>query len=378
MNDLKLRGMTWDHPRGYLGLEAATKIYKSETGIDISWDRRSLQAFADASISDMARDYDFIILDHPHVGLIAETECLLPLCRPDDIKNISLGGSLESYIWKDELWALPIDAACQMAVKRPDLCKAEIPNWEAVFDVTAKDYKLVTPLLPVDAFDMMMTLVAGRDEVLLPFSEQEFVSEENGVLALKVLKALYKLGPAEATEWNPIKILELMSSENEFAYSPCLFGYINYARPKFKEHKLEFVDLPSFLGSSSKHGILGGAGIGVSAKSNHIHESVKFAHWVTSEAVQSGVYLENEGQPAHLQSWRKMGANPSYRGFLHGGLATMEAAWTRPRDIWFLGFVDDVCDIFTNFFLQDQSEEAFLKTLNMLYRHHHNSKGVVQ
>ena len=364
-----LKGITWNHPRGYLGLEAASERYANQCGVKITWDRRSLQAFADASIEKMAEDYDFIILDHPHVGMIADTMSLLPLPYPEDADVSSLGGSLESYVWRDQLWAYPIDAACQVAVKRRDLCADELPDWEIAL-TEGYNFSMVTPLLPVDAFDMMMTLIAGRGEENLPHSPNEFCTEGNGLLALKVLKALFKAGPSEAVNWNPIHTLEAMSTTDDFAYSPCLFGYVNYARPGFRTHQLDYCDLPSFRGSTLKRGILGGAGIGVSAKSQLPDTALEFAQWVTSEPVQSGVYLENEGQPAHLQSWHRKGGDHRYSGFLKGARHTMENAWTRPRDVWFLGFVDDVCDIFPPFFLKDRDEAAMLNEINALYQKH--------
>ena len=118
------------------------------------------------------------------MGLIADTECLLPLPMPKDVATASLGGSLESYVMRDRLWAYPIDAACQVAVKRADLCDMELPDWEAVVE-GGYDVPMITPLLPVDALDMMMTLVAGRGEEDLPpysdrtvlRSKRDFVTE---------------------------------------------------------------------------------------------------------------------------------------------------------------------------------------------------------
>lgn len=361
-----LRGMTWDHPRGYACLEAASEHYLAETGESITWDRRSLQAFADASIEDLAKTYDLIVLDHPHVGLIAETQCLLPLDPPNG--DGSLGGSLESYIWKGQLWAYPIDAACQVAVCRPDLKPVQLPNWEAVFDAKPRDFRMATPLLPVDALDLFMTLVAGRGEEILPFSATQFTSKANGAMALRVLKALYNLGPPEAIGWNPIAVLEAMSTTDEFAYSPALFGYINYAREGFRAHKLNYVDLPSFANTGLKRGILGGAGIGVSARRENTETARQFATWIASESVQSGVYIENEGQPANPETWNRLAEDPRYSGFLKGTRPTMDAAWTRPRDIWFLSFVDDACAIFPDFFRKDRDEEDFWAELNTLYR----------
>ncbi|MEM9476970.1 MAG: extracellular solute-binding protein [Pseudomonadota bacterium] len=365
---LKLKGMTWDHPRGYACLEAAAKCYGSDHGVFVEWDRRSLQAFADAPIDALAREYDLIVLDHPHVGLIAESGSLIPLPMPVDSAVSSIGGSLESYVWQGQLWAYPIDAASQVAVRRPDLCEASLSCWEDVLSADRRDCRLVTPLLPVDAFDMMMTLVAGRGEEALPVSETNFVSQESGLMALHVLKALYRMGPAEAVNWNPIHVLEAMATTNDFAYCPCLFGYINYAKPGFRPHALTYCDLPVFRSAERRRGILGGAGIGVSAQSAAADAAIDFAQWVSSEPVQSTVYLENDGQPSHRLTWLKMGDDPRYSGFLSGARSTMDAAWTRPRSPWFLGFVDAVCKIMPSFFLNDRSEEAFLCDINALYR----------
>lgn len=369
METIELQGITWDHPRGYTGLEAATAQYAKQTGVSIRWTRRSLQAFADAPILQLAETSDLIVLDHPHVGIIAESGSLLPLPMPEDAAESSLGGSLESYIWKDSLWAYPIDAACQVAVKRPDLCRQELSDWESALEGD-HGLSIVTPLLPIDALCAMLTLVAGQGETSLPVSEREFCSESRGLSALQVLKALYRAGPSEAVEWNPIKTLEALSTTDEFDYSPCLFGYINYARPGFRRKLLEYCDLPCFRGSGVRSGILGGAGIGVSARTQHPEAAVAFARWVTSEPVQSGVYLENEGQPAHLQSWRRMGQLPQYAGFMQGALPTISSAWTRPRYPWFMDFVDDVCEIFPPFFLQDRPAETFLSEFNNLYLQH--------
>ena len=366
-----LRGMTWDHPRGYECVVAASGVYEAETGVEVSWDKRSLQAFADASIEDMAERYDFIILDHPHVGLIAETGALLPLPHMDDPAS-SLGGSAESYLWNRECWSYAIDASCQMAAFRPDLIdKEHLPKtWEDLLAPDAARYKALTPLLPVDAFDMLMTLVAGRGEEDLPISAKEFVSERNGLYALEVLRALYNLGPDEAVDWNPIKVLELMATEDDFVCSPCLFGYVNYVRPGFRDHQLAYFDLPKSEGFDRPRGILGGAGIGISAKTKHPEEAIAFAKWVTSQSIQSGVYLDNQGQPANRKTWLEQASNPDVAGFFDGAFYTIDNAWTRPREPWFLAYVDEVCAILPDYFRKQIPAEAFLGQLNQLYRHH--------
>ncbi len=366
---MNLQGMTWDHPRGFDPVVAASRAYADTTGVHISWDKRSLQAFADASIQDLAEEYDFIVLDHPHVGQIADTGALLPLDTQIDAQA-SIGGSAESYIWKGQVWAYAIDAACQMAAYRPDLQTPRPQRWEQFLTDDAPQFRPLTPLLPVDAFDMFMTLVAGRGEETLPFSPEKFVTDANGTYALSILRALYNLGPDEQLDMNPIAVLETMSTRNDFGCSPCLFGYVNYTRPNFRDHQISYFDLPLCDGYSLPRGILGGAGIGVSAQSKHPEAAKAFAKWITSAPVQSGIYLENNGQPANRHTWIDQGENPDVAGFFKGGFHTMNNAWTRPRDVWFLEFVDDICEAFPGFFRRGIPAETFLSQMNTMFQHY--------
>ncbi|WP_131802421.1 extracellular solute-binding protein [Yoonia tamlensis] len=364
-----LRGMTWDHPRGYDCVVAAAQTYAAQTGVTVTWDKRSLQAFADAPIRDLAQTYDFIVLDHPHVGQIAETGALLPLPYTPG-QGTSLGGSEESYLWNGSCWAYALDAACQMAVQRPDLGAPLPTHWESFLAPDARQFRALTPLLPVDAFDMLMTLVAGRGEDDLPRARDAFVSDDNGHYALHVLRALYDLGPDEQVDMNPIRVLETLATTDEFACSPCLFGYVNYARAGFRAHRLSYFDLPLCAGFDRPRAILGGAGIGVSAQTTAPEAAIAFAQWITSEPVQSGVYLANSGQPANRRTWVAQTRSPDVAPFFDKGFHTIDNAWTRPRDVWFLGFVDDVCAIMPDFFRKQIPVETFLDTLNKLYRHH--------
>ena len=365
---MKLKGMTWDHPRGYDPVVAASAAYFEATGVEISWDKRSLQAFADEPILGLAERYDFIVLDHPHVGQIADSGALLPLPPPDD-PTASLGGSAESYMWNGECWAYAIDAACQMAAYRPDLAPPLPATWDAFLGEGAARFRPLTPLLPVDAFDMFMTLVAGRGGADMPLDPTQFVSDDNGIYALRVLRALYRLGPDEQADMNPIRVLETLSTTDDFACSPCLFGYVNYAREGFRDHPVAYFDLPLCPGAARPRAILGGAGIGVSARTAHPDEAIRFARWISAPDVQSGVYLANNGQPANRHTWLAQRQNPEAAGFFNGGFHTIDNAWTRPRDVWFLGFVDDVCEIMPDFFRKEIPEDRFLDRINTLYRH---------
>src|SRR3546814_3327914 len=61
-----MRGMTWDHARGYDPLVAASRAWAEAGGEAIAWDRRSLQDFESFPVEELARRYDLIVIDHPH------------------------------------------------------------------------------------------------------------------------------------------------------------------------------------------------------------------------------------------------------------------------------------------------------------------------
>ena len=74
-----LRGITWEHARGFDCQVAAASEYERRTGVRVEWEARSLQAFADAPLEVLTADYDLLVIDHPHVPLAAEAGLLARL-----------------------------------------------------------------------------------------------------------------------------------------------------------------------------------------------------------------------------------------------------------------------------------------------------------
>ena len=70
---ITLKGMTWDHSRGYDPMIATSKVFakKHNNNISIEWDKRSLQEFADRPIEQMTEEYDLMVIDYPHVGEVS-------------------------------------------------------------------------------------------------------------------------------------------------------------------------------------------------------------------------------------------------------------------------------------------------------------------
>src|SRR3546814_20614366 len=90
-----MRGMTWDHARGYDPLVAASRAWAEAGGEAIAWDRRSLQDFESFPVEELARRYDLIVIDHPHAGQVATAGCPAPpanLCASEaDRASVGLG-----------------------------------------------------------------------------------------------------------------------------------------------------------------------------------------------------------------------------------------------------------------------------------------------
>ena len=81
---ITLKGMTWDHSRGFDPMIATSKKFQKihNNKVKIDWDKRPLQAFADRPIEEMTDDYDMIVIDYPHVGEVASKGLLQNLDLP--------------------------------------------------------------------------------------------------------------------------------------------------------------------------------------------------------------------------------------------------------------------------------------------------------
>jgi multiple sugar transport system substrate-binding protein len=74
--------MAWQHRRAIDPLLAASAAYeRSHPNISIAWTARPLQGFEFTPVADLARDHDLIVLDHPFMGEVAESRCVLSLDR---------------------------------------------------------------------------------------------------------------------------------------------------------------------------------------------------------------------------------------------------------------------------------------------------------
>jgi multiple sugar transport system substrate-binding protein len=369
---VRLHGITWDHPRGYQPLHASAEPYQQQTGVSVTWDKRSLKDFGDAPIDRLAEEYDLLIIDHPHVGLASASGCLLPLDDCLDAATLktlaeqSAGPSHTSYFYHGRQWGLAIDAAMQASAYRADLLDEPLPDdWDAVISLgerlRSRGLYLVIPLCPTDAICSFLTLCANLGD---PPGQMpgEMVSVETGQRALEILNALRDVAHPDSLDWNPIHTFDRMSSGDELAYCPLAFCYTNYARAGYKPHIVRFHNIPGVKGT-----ILGGTGFAVSSRCRHPEAACAYGAWLCGAEVQRGLYLEEGGQPGNVIAWQDAAANRLTNNFFGATLATLEAAYVRPRHNGFVTFQERAGELI-NRHLRERSPVAdCLASLRDLY-----------
>jgi len=329
----KLRGITWDHPRGLDSLVASNELLKSSLGVSVSWDARSLLAFGDQHISEFYGDYDLMVIDHPHVpdavnvGAVLDFESIASEQQLHTLALTSVGQSHDSYIYRGKHWALAIDTAAQVSAFRADKAEAAPVFWSDVFELARKK-KLLWAYKPVDAFSTFATLMAQKNAPLC--QADEYIDSDSALETLTFMCELAGLVPEFCATSNPIDVAEILSTSDDYDYGICMYGYSNYSRNGFRKHLLTYDDLPSFDGRATGSQ-LGGAGIAVSSASGHIEKAAQAAIHLALPEIQATHYGLNGGQPGNLVAWKNDALNKATNNFFRNTLRSLEGAWVRPR-----------------------------------------------
>jgi len=345
---IRLRGMTWRHDRGFAPMVATAKQFAVDhPEVVIDWEARSLSEFGEVHADHLAEQYDLVVLDHPYVGALAASRSFLALdefLSPEQLQEFasdSIGPSHASYSIEGHQWALAIDAAAQVTGYRADLLEREgvkVPHtWDEVLTLGRIRKGFVSlPLLPLDAFLAFCSICANTGEA--PFSADD-VSLTMGAAeyGLDTLQRLRECSVEQALQENPIAVWERMGRTEETAYCPLAFGYSNYARPSYREHRLAFGVIPS-AGHGPIGATLGGAGLAISARCAHREAALAYAAWVASPECQSTLYVDAGGQPASRTAWTSDHANAITCGYFSATLPVLEQAWLRPRNEGFPAF----------------------------------------
>ncbi|NPD14766.1 extracellular solute-binding protein [Xinfangfangia sp. D13-10-4-6] len=370
--------MTWSHPRGYDPMVACSDIWAQQTGVQIDWEKRSLQDFETYPVEDLAREFDLIVIDHPHVGQITDEGCLAPLDLPGREAALaalaagSVGKSFPSYNWQGRQWAFPIDAATQVLAWRPDLIDAPPTTWDQVVAL-ARQGKCLLPLRPPHSLMSMFTLAgnlgAGNLGRACAVSGDQIIDDQTGAEVWALLREMADLVDPACAGQDPIAVFEEMAKPgSKIACAPLIYGYVNYAIAGFRDHLIRFADIATIGAGGPVGSALGGTGIAVSAFSKDRDAAVDFAYWIASGAVQKGPFAAAGGQPGHADAWEDAGVNAATAGFYQDTRATLEGAWLRPRHNGYMGFQSAASELITASLVEKRAAAPVIDEINRLFR----------
>ncbi|MGD1893519.1 MAG: extracellular solute-binding protein [Cyclobacteriaceae bacterium] len=373
---IQLKGITWDHTRGFTSMVAtAQRFHELHLEVEIEWKKRSLQAFADEPIDQLAQRYDLLVIDHPWTGFAARTGVIQPLndLIPNSLlENLaanSVGKSHESYSYNQQQWALAIDAATPVAASRPDLLhkyNCELPiRWNDLLAL-AKGGKVAIPGIPQDTLMSFYMLCSTLGEDVCSTSDY-VVSEKIGGQALTMLRELGKHIKRECFDWNPIQVYEAMTLSDGYVYSPFAYGYANYAQEGYARKLLTFHDTVSIDGQNLIT-TLGGTGLAISAHCQHTKWAARYAAYVAHPDIQKALYVNFGGRPGHREAWLDESNNTRLSNYFRSTLPTLDRAFLRPRYAGHMYFQDRAGAPIREFMMQGGDSQLLLQELNQLYR----------
>ncbi len=384
------KGLTWDHPRGRDALIALSKLISPERDrFELQWDVQSLEGFESAPIANLCESYDILIIDHPHLGEACAHNCLQPwdnFLTPEQQQSLdekTVGPSLPSYVMNNKLWALPLDAATQVAVQKPHLLMNAPDTWKDVLALAQSDGRVALSWAGPHAFLSFLSICASF-EVGFGLKSDQMVQDHNGAIsALDLLAQLDKYQSEKTRQLNPIALLEYMTNHDDVIYCPLVYGYVNYAQLNASE-RLSFLNAPK--GPSGIRGsTIGGTGIALSANCTPSQPLIKHLVDMLTGLSQHALIPNNNGQPSFRSAWTDNTINQASNNFYKNTLDTIETAYVRPRFNGYIRFQSEASELLranlqaqlpSSSILKNLEELlAFHKDLNLANNTPHTSKG---
>jgi len=368
-----LNGLTWNHPRGYVVLDALA-AEDGPGGTAVRWDRQPLEGFESTPLRTLADRYDLLVIDHPGLGEAVGDRALRPLgtLLPEEElagwAAVSAGRSFASYRLAGQQWALPLDAAAQVSVGRPGRLDERPSTWDEAVCAAGR-YPSVVCLGGPHALLMFCsicvalgappaadpgTAAAGRDG--------GFADRQAGREALAVMARLFGHGrPFYSEKANPIAVLNSMAAGDGSGpvYCPLVYGYISY------QGRLAAFDAPA--GPAGIGSVLGGTGIAVTRSCARLDEAAALIRLLLSPGVQIGRYAELGGQSADRRAWRDPAADRRAGGFYSATGRTIEAAWVRPRYAGYIPFQSAASAVLREGLERDDDHDDLLDRVDKLF-----------
>jgi len=369
----ELRGITWDHTRGYLPMVAtAQRFSEIHPDVAIRWEKRSLKQFGDLALNELVEQCDLLVIDHPFIGAAAAQQMLLPLEQYfpaaflEDQATNCVGKSNASYIFSGSQYALAIDTAAPISGWRPDLLEeaggAAPTTWSEMLELAKRGMVAISGT-PIDMLMHLYMVCIGLGEE--PFSKPEVFASHD--VALRALEMLHELAQAVSPKFsarNPIMVWERLANSDAEAYCPFAYGYSNYSREGYAKHWIDVGGLVSIEGKSRCRSTLGGAGLAISSRCRDIKTALEYGRYTASAECQTRLYFESGGQPGYRAAWRDDEVNRRCHGFFHKTLPTLDEAWLRPRWNGYHHFQDEAAVLVHRYVWQGGDARAVVSMLN--------------
>lgn len=363
------RGLTWDHPRGYRALEAASA---RADGL-IAWERQPLEGFETHPIADLCARYDLVVLDHPHVGEAVTAGCLRPLeslFGADEIAAFgrdSIGPCLTSYRYAGQHWALPLDAATQVMAYRGDRIDAAPTTWDGVTTLPDR-VPVALSLAGPHAALSLWSIAAALDAAPAAPDPERLLDPAIGAAALDLMARLAARTPAAVRALNPIGLLEAMASGDAVALCPLVYGYVTYAAPTDpRVMPLRFADAPTIVASGRPGSTLGGTGIGLSTRAEVTPALLDHLRWLMSREAQGTFIPDHSGQPSRRDAWHDPRVNAAWGDFYTATARTLDQAYVRPRHNGAIAFQTAAAALIRDGLATRRPHRALLDALQAAY-----------
>ncbi len=388
-----LRGITWDHPRGYAALaelerlDAAADTRYGAVPAPLTWDRQPLAGFESAPIAGhcgLAGRYDVLVVDHPGLGRArAALRPLDELFGPAELAAwaaATVGPSFGSYRYAGRQWALPLDAAAQICVVRPDMV-GDLPppaTWQEVAGL-ARQVPLALVLGGPHALLALLAICAAQRTP--PVAEtgdgspaggfaEDAAARDAVLAALELLAELCARTNLGLAAGNPVDVLEAMAVTDAAACCPLVYGYVTYSQPSRHPHRLAAANAPAWQPGGRPGSVLGGTGLAVSSRIADDDIDTARAHLrrLLAEPVQAELVPRAGGQPASRAAWESDVVNAASGGFYQQTRATLDQAWVRPRFCGWIAFQDEGSAIVRDGLRRGASHLKTLRRLQAAFR----------
>ena len=362
---MTLRGLTWDHPRAYQPLQAFATL---RPDIAVSWDRQSLAAFEAKPIAELAQSYDLMIIDHPGLGAAIAAQAIQPLDQLVPADQLatwqagSVGPTWASYTVASttgpsttgpsttgpsatgaaQQWAIPIDAATQVSVFRPDLLPGPPGDWSEV-PALARRHRTALCLGGPHAFLTLLAMCASARPA--PPTVGPPLRARDAPAARCSSPATRPPRWASCAPCGPRRTRRFPRPTRSRCTRPWPPGRWPTARwptatpatpgPDPAAARLAWADAPTF-GSARPGSVLGGTGLAVSAPRRPDPAEVRrFLIAFGAPDVQAGLVPAHGGQPALAAAWDSAAIDQAWGGYYRSTRRSLDAAWVRPRaDGW--------------------------------------------